>query len=71
VTEDGQLLRDDRLLERKFVLEFLHRSPASHERLQDSDTRRVRQGAKELRFEVLQLANRRFTGSPVTPLRHK
>jgi hypothetical protein len=71
VTEDGQLLRDDRLLECKFVLEFLHRSPASHERLQYSDPRRVRQGAKKLRFEALQLAKRRFTVSLVTRLRHK
>jgi hypothetical protein len=71
VPEDGQLLRDDRLLECKFVLEFLYRSPASHERFQYSDTRWVRQRAKELRFEALQLANRRFTVSPVTHLRHK
>jgi hypothetical protein len=70
VPEHGQLLRDDRLVERQRFLQFLHGTCASHEDLEHSDPCGMGQGAEELRFECLKLAgDHRVTGLPTSRLR--
>src|SRR5687768_10822541 len=51
VSQYRQLLGDGRLIERQRVLQLLNRTAAAHEGFEQSDARRVRQRAKELRLE--------------------
>ena len=56
VSEHGQLLRDERLVERQGRLQFLDGALPAHEDLEDPDPRRVRQRTEELGLEGLELA---------------
>ena len=51
VSQYRQLLGDGRLIERQRVLQLLNRTAVAHEGFEQSDARRVRQRAKELRLE--------------------
>jgi hypothetical protein len=51
--EDGQLLRNDRLIERERLLEFLDSAPPSHEQFQHADSDGMRQRTEEQSFESL------------------
>ena len=55
--QDGQLLRDDRLVDAEGVLELLDRPLAARERLEDADADRVGEGPEELGLERLQLGD--------------
>jgi len=71
MTQDGQLLRDDGLVERELLLEFLHRPVAAHQHLQNANARGVRQRPKKLRLESLQLAADWLSPWCVTLGRHR
>jgi hypothetical protein len=55
VAKNGQLLRNQRLVECECFLQFLHGPCSPDENLQHANSGGMRQGAKELRFEGLQL----------------
>ena len=52
--QDGELLRHDRLVDAKHLLQFLHAFFALAQHLENADPHRVREGSKEGRFERLQ-----------------
>src|SRR5262245_34527675 len=63
VSEDGELLRDDRLLERQRLLKLLNRASAADEDLENSNPGRIPQRAEEARLEGLEFTDRaRFAG---------
>jgi len=55
VSEDDQLLGNDRLLQPQRFLQLLNGASASDQDLEDLDAHRVRQRTKELRLERLKL----------------
>jgi len=71
IPEHGQLLRDDRLVQRQCLLQFLDGAPASDEDLQHPDPGGMGEGTEELRLERLQLVGDRLTDCrPASLLRH-
>ncbi len=58
VAQHGELLGDERLVERQGVLQLLHRASARREDLEDSDAGGMGEGAEEPRLEHLELSGR-------------
>jgi hypothetical protein len=53
IPQHGQLLRDTRLVERQFLLQFLYRTTTSHKDLQNSNPGGMCQGSEELGLKSL------------------
>ncbi len=70
MTEHGQLLGDDRLVQRELLLQLLHRAPTSHEDFEQSDPRGMSEGTEELRLEYLKLAGGGRPATHLALLRH-
>jgi hypothetical protein len=59
--EDGKLLRHDRLIDTKQILQLLNAFLALHEHFENPDPDRVRERSKESSFERLELVRRDFS----------